>query len=496
VLLLRNIYHLATMNDAGDRLSGVDILIDGPRIARIGRGLPEPGRGADDAGGAPPCQGITDEATVPTAGEGAVGREVRVIDCSTMVVLPGLVNLHHHFYQTLQRNIPTAQNRKLFDWLTTLYDVWAWLTADAVRASTRLACAELLLTGCTMSSDQMYVFPSGVDTELTDVEIAAASELGIRFHPTRGSMSRGASRGGLPPDSVVQEEEEILRDSERLIDRYHDPEPLAMTRIALAPCSPFSVTDRLMAETAEFARERGVLLHTHLAETEDETQYCLSTYGKRPLAVMADFGWTGRDVWFAHGIHFNDEELHLLASTGTGIAHCPTSNMRLSSGVARVPEMLSNGVRVGLAVDGSASNDSSDMLGELRNCLLVQLLTHGPDALSAEEVVYMATRGGADVLDRDDTGSIEVGKAADLVAIDMAGLGHAGAFSDPVAAVVYTGFDHRVDWSIVNGRVVVEDGRLVSGDEEAIAAEANEVSLKMLERAGIETPWPLSPPGP
>ncbi len=464
MILLRDIYHLATMNDAGDRLSGVDVLIDGRRIAGIGPGLePSPG--------------------------------TRVIDCSRMLVLPGFVNLHHHFYQTLQRNIPPAQNRKLFDWLTTLYEVWAGLTVEAVRASTRLACAELLLTGCTMSSDQMYVFPRGADADLITVEVDAARELGIRFHPTRGSMSRGRSRGGLPPDSVVQLEEDILRDSERLIELHHDPEPLAMTRIALAPCSPFSVTDRLMAETAELARERGVLLHTHLAETEDETDYCLKTYGKRPLAVMADLGWVGRDVWFAHGVHFNDEELDLLAGTGTGVAHCPTSNMRLSSGVARVPEMLRRGVRLGLAVDGSASNDTSDMLGELRNCLLVQLLTFGPDAVSAEDVVRIATRGGADVLGRDDTGSIEVGKAADVIAYDLTRLGLAGAFSDPLAAVVYSGFDHRVDWSIVNGEVVVEEGRLTTGNESDIASEANRVSLAMLERAGVETPWPLEPPG-
>lgn len=464
MILLRDIYHLATMNDAGDRLSGVDLLIDGRRIAGIGPGLePSPG--------------------------------TRVIDCSRMLVLPGFVNLHHHFYQTLQRNIPPAQNRKLFDWLTTLYDVWAGLTVEAVRASTRLACAELLLTGCTMSSDQMYVFPRGADADLIAVEVEAARELGIRFHPTRGSMSRGRSRGGLPPDSVVQLEEDILRDSERLVELYHDPEPLAMTRIALAPCSPFSVTDRLMAETAELARERGVLLHTHLAETEDETDYCLKTYGKRPLAVMADLGWVGRDVWFAHGVHFNDEELDLLAGTGTGVAHCPTSNMRLSSGVARVPEMLRRGVRLGLAVDGSASNDTSDMLGELRNCLLVQLLTFGPGAVSAEDVVRIATRGGADVLGRDDTGSIEVGKAADVIAYDLTRLGLAGAFSDPLAAVVYSGFDHRVDWSIVNGEVVVEEGRLTTGNEADIASEANRVSLAMLERAGVETPWPLKPPG-
>lgn len=463
MLLLKDIYHLATMNDAGDRLAGVDVLVEGNSISRVEDSI-DPPHGA------------------------------HVIDCSSMLVLPGLVNLHHHFYQTLQRNVPPAQNQKLFDWLATLYSIWEGLSVDAVRASTRLACAELLLTGCTMASDQMYIFPSGIHEELIDVEVEAARELGIRFHPTRGSMSRGRSQGGLPPDSVVQTEADILKDSARLVERHHDPEPFAMTRVALAPCSPFSVTDSLMVETAELARDKKVLLHTHLAETEDETRYCLETHGRRPLACMKELGWIGRDVWFAHGVHFDSDELALLAETGTGIAHCPTSNMRLSSGVARLPEMLEKGVRVGLGVDGSASNDTSDMLGELRSCLLVQLLTHGPDAVSAERVVRLATRGGADILGRDEIGSIEVGKAADIIAIDMCRLGYAGAFSDPVAAVVYAGLDHRVDYTIVNGEIVVERGKLVNGDEEEIGATANEASVRMLELAGVETPWPMEPP--
>jgi cytosine/adenosine deaminase-related metal-dependent hydrolase len=463
VLLLKDIYHLATMNDEGARLAGVDVLIEGNRISLIEASI-NPPHGA------------------------------RVIDCSSMLVMPGLVNLHHHFYQTLQRNVPPAQNQKLFDWLTTLYDIWEGLSVDAVRASTRLACAELLLTGCTMASDQMYVFPSGVHDELIDVEIGEARTLGIRFHPTRGSMSRGRSQGGLPPDSVVQKEEDILRDSERLIEQHHDPEPFSMTRVALAPCSPFSVTDRLMKETAEFARDKGVLLHTHLAETEDETRFCVETHGKRPLACMVELGWVGTDVWFAHGVHFNSVELDLLAETGTGIAHCPTSNMRLSSGVAKVPEMLERGVRVGLAVDGSASNDTSDMLGELRSCLLVQLLTYGPDAVTAEQVARMATRAGADILGRDEIGSIEVGKAADIIAVDMSRMGYAGAVSDPLAAIVYAGLDHRVDYTIVNGEVVVDGGKLVHADEEEIAVTANEASIRMLEVAGVETPWPMEPP--
>jgi len=461
VILLRNVFQLATMNDAGDVLTGVDVLIDGPTVARIEESI-EPPDGA------------------------------RVIDCSSMLVLPGFVNLHHHFYQTLQRNVPEAQNQKLFDWLATLYEVWATLDAEAIRASTRLACAELLLTGCTMASDQMYVFPEGVDEDLIGIEVEAALELGIRFHPTRGSMSRGRSDGGLPPDAVVQREEEVLRDSERLVEHFHDPKPFAMTRIALAPCSPFSVTDRLMTETAALAREKSVLLHTHLAETADETDYCLERYGLRPLALMEKHGWVGGDVWFAHGVHFEPGELDLLAATGTGVAHCPTSNMRLSSGVAPVPEMLRKGVRVGLAVDGSASNDTSDMLGELRSCLLVQLLAGGPDAITAEEVVRLATRGGAAILGRDECGSVEVGKAADLVTIDMRRLGYAGALSDPLAAIVYAGFNHTVDHTIVNGRVVVDEGKLATADAAEIVAKANEASFRMLKAAGISSrrpPW-------
>lgn len=463
MLLLKNVYHLATMNDAGDRLAGVDVLIEDGRFSAIAPSIDAPER----------C---------------------RVIDCSSMVAVPGLVNLHHHFYQTLQRNVPTAQNSKLFDWLVTLYDVWRRLTLDAVEASTRLACAELLLTGCTMTTDHMYVFPEGMADDLIGAQVRVAREMGIRFHPTRGSMSLGRTDGGLPPDSLVQDGEKILEDSARLIDEYHDPEPFSMVRVALAPCSPFSVTTRLMEETAELARRRGVLLHTHVAETEDETAYCLEMHGVRPLGLMERLGWLGEDVWLAHCVHLDESEVELLASTGTGVAHCPTSNMRLSSGVAPVPLMLERGVRVGLAVDGSASNDTSDMLGELRNCLLVHLLSHGPESVTAEGIVRMATRGGSQVLGRDETGAIEVGKAADIVLIDMSRLGYAGAQSDPLAALLYAGFDHRVDYTIVNGSVLVDERKLVSGDEHAIASDAARLSFRMLEAAGIDVPWPLKPP--
>jgi 8-oxoguanine deaminase len=458
MILFRDIYHLATMNDAGERLTNVNVLVDGPRIVDVGPGIAAP--------------------------DGS-----RIIDCSSMLMIPGLVNLHHHFYQTLQRNIPPAQNRKLFDWLTTLYDIWAKLSRDDIRASTRLACAELLLTGCTMTSDQMYVFPSEAGTDLIDVEVHAAAGLGIRFHPTRGSMSRGRSEGGLPPDVVVQTADEILRDSERLIDAYHDSEPFAMTRIALSPCSPFSVDADLMRETAALARDRGVMLHTHLAETEDENAFCLKEYGVRPVGLMESLDWLGDDVWFAHCVHLDESELDLLAGTGTGVSHCPTSNMRLSSGVARVPEMLERGTKVGLGVDGSASNDSSDMLGELRNCLLAHLLTWGPRAITADEIARMATRGGAEVLGRPEIGTIEPGMAADLALFDMSRIGYAGALSDPLAAIMYAGFDHRASYTVVNGEIVVEEGRLVLASEEEIAADGNEASRRMLEAAGVDTSW-------
>ena len=457
MILLRNIWHLITMNDADDRLTGVDVLIDGAAIAAVGHDLDAP--------------------------DG-----VETFDCSSMIVFPGLVNLHHHFNQTLQRNVPSAQNLELFDWLTSLYGIWRGMTAAELRAGARLACAELLLTGCTTSSDMMYLFPKSEGAELLDAEIGAARELGIRFHPTRGSLSLGQSSGGLPPDTVVEAPDVILADSARLIDAYHDPAPFSMLRVALAPNAPFSSSEELMRGTAELARAKGVLLHTHLAETEDENAYCLKRYGVRPLELLRRLDWLGPDVFLAHGVHFTDEELDTLAETGTAVAHCPTSNMRLGSGVARVPAMLGRGVRVGLGVDGSASNDTSDMLGELRNCLLLHLLTGGSDALSARDVFRMATRGGADVLGRDELGVVEPGRAADVVAIDATRLGYAGALSDARAALVYTGFDHRVDLSIVNGRVVVKDRRLTTADEAEIARDANEASARMLERAGLEAP--------
>jgi 8-oxoguanine deaminase len=449
LILLRNIRALFT--GRGDEY-GVDVLIEGNRIARIGRGLALPGPGS--------------------------GSEV--IDCSGCVVLPGLVNTHHHFYQTLQRCLPAVQNEPLFGWLTTLYGIWKNLDEDAVHWSTLVACGELLKTGCTTSTDQYYVFPRGAGGRFIDVEIEAAAGIGMRFQPTRGSMSLGKSKGGLPPDEVVQMEDEILEDCERLIEKYHDPSFGAMVRIALGPCSPFSVTRDLLVKTRELADRTGVLLHTHLAETRDEEDYCVETYGKRPLALMADCGWLGKDVWYAHGIHFNDEELALLGRSGTGVCHCPTSNMRLGSGAARVPEMMKMGIRVGLGVDGSASNDSSDMLAELRTCFLLHRLMGGGGAITARQVLELGTRGSASLLGRDDIGTIAEGKAADVICVGVDDISHAGALHDYIASIVFCGGSHRVRYSIVDGRVVVRDGELALADEAEIVRNAERAARRMV----------------
>jgi len=458
-ILIRNIYHLVTGVPGEAPRRGVDLLIEGRKVTNIGVNLP--------SGGA------------------------KVIDGSTKLVIPGLVNTHHHMYQTLQRNLPAVQNAELFDWLVYLYEIWKFLTPDAVRASTRLACAELLKTGCTTTTDHHYVFPNGGKEDLIGVQVAAAKELGIRFAPTRGSMSRGKSQGGLPPDTVVQDEQTILAQSEQLIGQYHDPEPLSMTRLALAPCSPFSVSEALMEQTAALARKHSVKMHTHLAETLDEESYCLEQYGCRPLALMERLGWLGEDVWYAHGIHFNDEELALLQRTHTGVAHCPSSNMRLGSGIARVPEMLKLDVPVGLAVDGSASNDSSDMTGEMRSCLMIHRVLGGAAAITAEQVLGIATRGGANLLGWTDIGSLEVGKGADLCLYEMNRLDYAGALSDPLAAIIFSGASHFTDTTIVNGEIVVQDGRLTRADEEDLRDDANRVAKEMMEKADVDTGYYL-----
>jgi len=428
------------------------------------------------------------------------GQDVEVIDATDKVVLPGFVNTHHHLYQTLTRNLPRVADVKLFDWLIELYEVWRGLDPEAVRAGALVGMAELLLTGCTTTTDHFYVFPSGQPDTLLDETILAAREIGIRFHPTRGSMSRGRSKGGLPPDDVVQDEDTILGDCVRVVEKWHDPSRFSMCRVALAPCSPFSVTTELLKRTAEMARRLGVMLHTHLAETRDEEEYCLKMHGMRPLAYMESVGWLGPDVWFAHGIHFNDEELARLAQTGTAIAHCPTSNMRLGSGVARVPEMRDLGVTVGLAVDGSASNDSSSMIREMTHCLLVHRVAFGVDRMPAHEVLRLATRGGARLLQRDDEiGSLEPGKAADIAMFDLSEVGFAGALEDPAAAPFFCGTIGRAHTVLVNGEVVVRDGRLVRVAEAEVRSLGNRAAARLLalakERTGNDyrVPRPDSP---
>lgn len=457
-LLLRDIYHFVPGGGKA-RQRGVDVMIDVDAgvIVDIGASLP---RG-----------------------------DAETIDCSTKLVIPGLVNTHHHMYQTLQRNIPVVQNAELFDWLKKLYPIWSHLDAEAVATSTLLACAELLKTGCTTTTDHHYLFPRAVSEDLIGVQAASAKKIGIRFAPTRGSMSLGEEDGGLPPQSVVQDEETILAQSESLIRKLHDGGALSMCRLALAPCSPFSVSAELMQKTAELARKHGVRLHTHLAETLDEERYCQQQHGCRPLALMERWGWIGEDVWYAHGIHFNDEELDLLARTKTGVAHCPTSNMRLGSGICRVPEMIEREIPVGLAVDGSASNDSSDMLGELRNCLLLQRVKYGAAAITAEQVLELGTRGGARLLGWSDVGTLQRGKAADIAIFEMARLDYAGALADPLAAIIFSGASHAAHTAIVNGKVVLKNGKLLAIDEEKLRVTANAISKRMLEAEGYDTGW-------
>lgn len=398
-----------------------------------------------------------------------------ILEARGMVVLPGMVNTHHHLYQTLTRAI--AQNAKLFDWLRTLYPIWARMDGEAVYVSALVGMAELLHSGCTTTSDHLYLFPNGARL---DDEIRAAQEIGIRFHATRGAMSLGESKGGLPPDAVVEEEEAILKDMQRVVEAYHDPRPYAMVRIALAPCSPFSVTPELMREAAALARHYGVMLHTHLAETRDEEAYCLARFGKRPVAFAAELGWEGPDVWFAHMVHLNAAEIDALARSGAGVAHCPSSNMRLASGVAPVRAMLDRGVKVGLGVDGSASNDASHMLAEARQAMLLQRVAlERPDALTAEEALWLATRGGAAVLGRDDIGQLALGKAADFAAWRLDRLDYAGALHDPMAALVFCQ-PRPADLVVVHGRVVVQEGRLLTVEEERLIERHNRIARRIV----------------
>src|SRR6185312_3672395 len=450
-LLIKNALRVATMDDAGTELKDADVLIRGRVIVSVGKDRSEDG--------------------------------AEVLDARGCVVIPGMVNTHHHLCQTLTRATPAAQDAKLFDWLVYHYTVWRHLTPEYAALGAQVGLGELLLTGCTTSTDHTYLYPRGL-TGLVDAQIEAARSLGIRFHPTRGSMSVGSSKGGLPPDDCTQAEEEILRDGERLVKEYHDNGPYAMTRVGLAPCAPFSVSPELMKETAAQAKKWGVRMHTHLCETLDEEAYCLEKYKLRPIDFIESLGWMDSNVWLAHMVHVNDQEIRRLAKAKVGIAHCPSSNFRLGSGVPPVRKYLDAGVPVGLAVDGSASNDTSDMLAEARQMMLSHRVKSGVASMPARDVLRAATRGGAAVAGRDDIGQIAAGKAADLAIFDVSGLDYAGSAGDPVASLLFCGASHRTKWTVVNGHVVVENGHLKNIDEVDVARRANAACLDLLKKAG------------
>ncbi len=404
----------------------------------------------------------------------------KVIDATGKAILPGLINTHHHFYQTLTRAVPGSQDEELFDWLVRLYPIWGELTEEAIHISTQTAMAEMILSGCTTSSDHLYLYPND---STADAQVRAAQEIGMRFHVTRGSMSLGRSKGGLPPDHVVQEESEILEDCQRVIEAYHDPDPFAMIRVALAPCSPFSVTGDLMRQSAKMAREyQNVMLHTHVAETQDEEKFCIEQFGARPADYMQQVGWVGPDVWWAHAVVLNDDEIKMMAETGTGVAHCPSSNMRLGSGIARVRDMLDAGVKVGIGVDGSASNDSCHMITEARMAMLLQRVAGGAATFSVQESLELATLGSASVLGRNDIGSLAKGKAADFIGVDLNSLAMAGgAVHDPLAALLLCTVD-KVDLSVINGKVVVQDGELLTIDLDSHIRRHNEIAKDIVSR--------------
>lgn len=445
-LLVRNADVLVTMDGARREIAGGGVLIEDNRIAAVGASAELPAR-ADE-----------------------------VIDMAGHIVLPGLVNTHHHMYQSLTRAVPAAQDAELFGWLTSLYPIWARLTPEMIGVSTQVAMAELILSGCTTSSDHLYIYPNGCRL---DDSIEAAAAIGMRFHASRGAMSVGESQGGLPPDRVVEDEAAILRDAQRLIETWHDPAPLSMLRIAVAPCSPFSVSRELMREAAVLARSYGVSLHTHLAENVNDIAYSRERFGMTPAEYAEDLAWVGPDVWHAHCVQLDEPGIALFARTGTGVAHCPCSNMRLASGIAPVRRMRDAGVPVGLGVDGSASNDGGHMLNEARQALLLQRVGFGPAALSARDALEMATLGGARVLRRDDIGALAPGMAADLVAFDLGGIGFAGGLHDPVASLVFCA-SASVSLSVINGRVVVRDGRLATIDLPVAIERHNRLAAELV----------------
>lgn len=418
-----------------------------------------------------------EEGVITGIGEFHDGDEI--IDGKDRILYPGLVNTHHHFYQMFTRNLPQVQNMELFPWLKTLYEIWKNLERDTIYNSSLAAMGELMKHGCTTAFDHHYVFPKGGEGFI-EAQFQAAKDIGMRFTASRGSMDLSVKDGGLPPDSVVQTVDEILKDSQRLIEKYHNKND--MQEIVLAPCSPFSVTGDLMRESAVLARQYGVRLHTHLAETKDEENFTLKKFGMRPLEYMDSLGWVGEDVWYAHGIHFNDEELKVLAKTKTGVCHCPISNMKLSSGAARIAEMLELGVPVGLGVDGSASNDGSNLLEEIRVSFLLHRLQSSEKAPTGYDILKVATRGGAAVLGREDIGSIEVGKKADLFMIHKKQIGLTGAFEDPKSFLGTVGYTGKTDITMINGDVVVKDGELIKIDEEKAVENTFQSAKKLLTK--------------
>jgi cytosine/adenosine deaminase-related metal-dependent hydrolase len=447
-LLIKNAEVLVTMDGQRREIRGGGLLAEGNRIVAVGPSAELP-RAADE-----------------------------IIDLAGHVVLPGLVNTHHHMFQSLTRVLPAAQDGDLFAWLRALYPVWMGLTPEMIQVSTRTAMAELILSGCTTSSDHLYLFPNGCRL---DDSLEAAAAIGMRFHATRGAMSVGRSQGGLPPDGLVEEEGAILRDAQRLIETYHDAGRCAMRRIGVAPCSPFSVSRDLMREAAALARSTGVSLHTHLAENDDDVAYSREKFGCTPAEYAEELGWVGRDVWHAHCVKLDEDGQALFARTGTGVAHCPCSNMRLGSGIPPVSRMVRLGVPVGLGVDGSASNDAGHMLGEARQALLLQRVGFGPSALTARGALELATLGGARVLNRDDIGSLAPGQAADFVAFDVRGINFAGAGHDPVAALVFCA-PATVAWSVIDGRIVVRRGELTTIDLPVIIERHNRLARELCSR--------------
>jgi cytosine/adenosine deaminase-related metal-dependent hydrolase len=441
-ILIRNAEGLVTMNTARAEIAGGDVLIRGGVIAAVGQGLQAPG--------------------------------AQVIEATGCVVTPGLVNTHHHLYQTLTRAVPGGQDALLFGWLKTLYPIWARFGPEEMFVSAQVGLAELALSGCSMTSDHLYLFPNG--SRLDDT-IAAAGEVGLRFHPTRGAMSIGESDGGLPPDSLVENEHSILEDCIRVVDSFHNSKEGAMVRVGLAPCSPFSVTRDLMREAALLARDKGVMLHTHLAENDEDVAYSLARFGCRPGQYAEDLGWTGDDVWHAHCVKLDAGEIDLFARSGTGVAHCPCSNCRLGSGIAPIRAMRDAGVKVGLGVDGSASNDAGNLVAEARQAMLLQRVARGADAMSAREALELATLGGARVLGRSDCGSLEVGKRADIAIWDVSGIEAAGSW-DRVAFLLAGPM--RVRDLFVEGRQVVRDGQMMTMDLPAVVARQNRLARALM----------------